>query len=554
MISWIQRTFQQHFRTIFILLLAIVIVAFVFTIGAAPGIGSADRKALSRTFYGLNLGSAEDTERLFGDAQLSIFLQAGYQALNENQVQAYALQRHAALHLADQLNLPKPSRDDLTAFVRELPAFMGQNGQFDPQAYSRFRDSLKTNSRMGGEAALARVLANDYRYDRVQKLLGGPGYVLDSEVKQQIERGDTSWQIDVASIDYTAFQPNIQPTEAELKSFFESNAFRYEVPAQVRVSYVEFPAAAYADRVNITDADVRAYYDSNPGRFPNPARAQENTPSVDAAEADFAAVRPQVEAALRLERARRLATQAASDLTVTLYDARATADTVAGLLSSRGLKLTPAAPFARNNAPAFLAGNPQNVTEAFRLDAHRPISDALTTPNGAVVLVWQENLPAHAAEFATVQEQVKADYIDNQRRQRFVATGRTLRDAINARLARGEAFAAAATAEAQAQNLQLETKTYGPFVRREPPQDVPYSAINVLERLETGGVSDMVVTGDKGLIVHAASKTTPEVGPGHERFNEVRTQMAQFNASRNADEILREMVQTELARSESPAR
>jgi len=78
MISWIQKTFQQHFRTIFTVLLGLIIVSFVFTIGAGPGIGNAERQALERRVFGYNLGSQEDQKRLFGDAAFSAQLQAGY--------------------------------------------------------------------------------------------------------------------------------------------------------------------------------------------------------------------------------------------------------------------------------------------------------------------------------------------------------------------------------------------------------------------------------------------------------------------------------------------
>ena len=39
MISWIQRTFQQHFKAVFLVLLVLTIISFVFTIGAGAGIG-----------------------------------------------------------------------------------------------------------------------------------------------------------------------------------------------------------------------------------------------------------------------------------------------------------------------------------------------------------------------------------------------------------------------------------------------------------------------------------------------------------------------------------
>src|SRR5690606_13771695 len=116
MISWLQITFQKHFRVLFLVLLVVLIVAFVFTIGAMPGMGQAGPKIRPRDFFGANLGSPEDTGRVFGDANLSVFLRVGYPALDQAQLQDYALQRHAGLHLANELNLPAPSTEQLTGF------------------------------------------------------------------------------------------------------------------------------------------------------------------------------------------------------------------------------------------------------------------------------------------------------------------------------------------------------------------------------------------------------------------------------------------------------
>ena len=200
MISWTQRTLQQHFRVIFVVLLVMTIIAFVFTIGAAPGLGDASTKALDRPFYGLNLGNQEDQKRLFSDAGLSVFLQAGFPALGGEQLQAYALQRHAALHLADQLHVPGPSGADLIDYVKTLRVFAGENGVFDPARYAQFRDNLKLDATLT-ESDVSRILADDYRYTQVQKLLAGPGYVLPVDVKQQLARAEAKWAIAVASAD-----------------------------------------------------------------------------------------------------------------------------------------------------------------------------------------------------------------------------------------------------------------------------------------------------------------------------------------------------------------
>jgi peptidyl-prolyl cis-trans isomerase D len=177
MISWIQRYFQHHFRTVFALLLAVVIISFVFTIGAAPGIGRADRAGLvDRQFFGYNLSLQSDQQRLMGDAGLSANLRVGaFGQLDGEQIQNYAFQRAAALHLADQWHIPAATPAEITEQIKTLRMFSGPDGQFDAKAYQTFRDNLKTNPRGIREADIARIVGDDVRAEKVQALLAGPG-------------------------------------------------------------------------------------------------------------------------------------------------------------------------------------------------------------------------------------------------------------------------------------------------------------------------------------------------------------------------------------------
>ena len=322
MISWIQITFQRHFRIIFFGLLAVLIVSFVFTIGAAPGIGSAERKVQARTYFDLNLSSPEDQARLYQDANLSIMLQAGSMNFSQAQLQEFALERYASLYLANQLNLPGPSEQEYEEFIKAVRIFMGPTGTFDPSAYASFRDNLKISGQFT-EQDVDRILRDDYRVREVQTLLGGPGYVTEDEVNFQLERTDTVWSANVARIDYTTFAPAIEPSEDELQTYFDQNAFRYESAPQVKVSYAEFSATSYFAQIQLTEEDIRAYYEANPARFPRTDSPEGETPAITDSDPDidFLAVRDQVSAALRLDRARRLASEAASDLTVALFDA-----------------------------------------------------------------------------------------------------------------------------------------------------------------------------------------------------------------------------------------
>lgn len=558
MISWIQKYFQSHFRVIFAVLLGVLIISFVFTIGAAPGIGDAQNRGLTeRQFFGYNLASQRDQERLMGDAGLSANLRVGpFAGLDAAQIQNYAFQRAAALHLANEWGVPAATPAEIEAQVKTLRMFAGQDGQFDAKAYQNFRDSLKTNPRGATEADIARVLNDDVRAEKVNNLLAGPGYVLPADVKSQVARADTSWTLATASVNYAAFSPEIKPSETDLTQFFEQAGGRYDIQPRVVVSYLDFPVSDFLSKVSVTDAEVRAHFDANPARFPKPTDAKAPPPALAAiaatdTSADFNAVRPQVEAALKRDRAQRLADKTASDISLALFEAKANSPAaVETFLATRNLKAKDAPAFSREAAPAELRSSPAVATEAFRLNQDRIVSDAISTPNGAVILIWRETQPTRRPLFAEVRERVQADFIENEKRKRFVEAGRNAKSQIEARLKAGDTFEKAVAAASASTGLKLDTKTLTPFTLRNRPADVDFTVLGTLERLGTGQVSDMAVTGEAGIFVYAVEKKAPDLTEANPAFAETRKQLASYTSRLGSSAYITEMVERELQKTE----
>ncbi len=558
MISWIQRNFQQHFRVVFGLLLAVTIISFIFVIGASPGIGRAGTKTLKREFFGQDIDSQGVIDRIFTDASLSAELQTGSTQLDSSQLQEYGMQRVAALALADQLHLPPPTDAEITDFIKGLPAFVGPDGKFDASRYAAFRDNLRLNPRIS-EGDIARVLNDDVRIERLRTLLAGPGYVLPGEVKDQLVRADSTWTIAVATMDYSAFKPEIPVPEDALKRYFDDNAFRYVVPPRVGVDYVEFPASDYLASVKVTDAQVRAYYDADPERFPAPkAKTEEkdkNSLQVNAkggnADADFLLVRSEVEKALKLERAKHQAAEAAADLTVALYNQKlkpGTSDFDA-YLSSRKLPLHHVAPFDRASEPKDLGWTPQIVDEAVKLTADQPVSDPLPAAQGSLVLFWRETLPSYQPTLAQVRDRVVADFKENERRKMFVALGQKVRGELEAKLKSGSTFAQAAATVTNADQPKLAVKDYPAFTRRQPPADISPAVLNSLELLQPGQVSAMMIVQDVGHFVYAQSRKLPDLSPTAAPFDAMRVQLAQLTARFNQNLYLGDLVTRELKKT-----
>lgn len=553
MISWIQKYFQKHFRLVFFIVLVAMGLPMVVIYSQSSGLGHGESRVHEQKFFNVNLANQEQASRIFRDGELSAYLRAGYGALQGGQLQQYALQRVAGLALADELHLPEATPDQVSKHTAGLRAFQNQQGQFDQSVYTRFGDSLKGTGSPFKIADVTRVLRDDARLAELSKVIGGPGYVLASDIKAQLARIDSTWTIQVAELDYAGFNPAIAADEATLKKFHDENAFRYEVPARPRLSLIEFKVAAYAPPVAPTEEELRAFYNANSASFPVLGADGKPDPAAATAPAgtdNFPKVRAQVENAIRSLAARRLASQAANDLTVALFERKAAlkpnSPELAAYLAS--VRLTPVAiaPFAPDTPPADRAWLGSYAEAISQLSADRPFSDALPTPDGFVVMLWHESLPAYKPLFADARERVLADYKENEKRRLFIERG----NALKAKLAAAgspAAFAAALAAE------KIEAKTYANFTLRQPPQDIPQQVYPALMSLEAGKVSDLIGLGDKGLLVYAQEKKIPDLTPANPHYAEVQAQLMAIAASSYESSYLGDLVAKELEKTQPKA-
>ncbi len=545
MITWIQRYFHKHFKLVFLLILAAMAVPLIVIFSPSSGAGGSGHKIAERRFFSINLGNEEQTNRVFADAGLSAQLKAGYNALQGGQLQQYALQRVAGLAVADELHLPIPTSEQLAKYVGTLRAFHNESGQFDQKRYTAFGDSLKTGKNLT-TADVNRVLRDDTRLEQLSKVVGGPGYVLPHDVRQQLIRTDSTWTVQVATLNYAAFNPTIADGEEVLKKFHEENSFRYEVPARPRLSYIEFKNQEFQPPVPPTEAEMRSFYLANQASFPVPADASP-APAVPAD--NFEKVRAQVETAVKNGAAARLATKAASDLAVALYDRKLAANSsaLADFLAAQRRPAVAIPAFVPDAPPVNLPWLANYGDPISRLSQERFFSDPLQTPDGFVILLWNETLPGYKPMFPEVRERVAADWRDSEKRRLFNERGRTLRAQLQAAAKNGPAaFAAAATAE------KLDVKTHANFTLRTPPQDLPYPAVSALNTLEAGDVSEMVATGDQGFFVYTQEKKLPDLNPSAPRYAELQKQIMLYTAGINENAYLGDLVENELKKSAPP--
>ncbi|HBR95132.1 MAG TPA: hypothetical protein DEA90_13305 [Opitutae bacterium] len=538
MISWIQHHLIRHGRWIFLSLLAIIIVAFVFTIGNTPGC-TTDRSGYKENlFYGIDLNAPREREIVIEKVQLSAYLN-GQQIRSDEQFQTQLTSRIALLHLADEIGVPAPSQETLADYITTKNAFRGPDGKFSADVYTSFVDSMESNPRAQKGLVLL-VLEEDYRINQIGSVLAGPGYLLPSEALAQTQRNRTEFTLSTAQIDYASFTPEIAADEAALLEYYEANKLRYQIPERIQASYVFFKNSQYAAQVpEATEAELREHFIANRSQFV--ADFEANNPAseegADETPVTFADVREAVAQSYLQEQEARIANQAAQAFAYSLYRDEIKRDSAAfnELLNKSQVSLTPIEPYTLAGARQR-ALSPELLESAFQLGGNRYYSDAYAIEGGFAVLIYEGRIAPEIPAFEAVQAEVTADYKAEEKRRLFNEKGESLQAELEAKISEGSAFVAAAEA------LGLQAQDFESFSAQEAPSELNRSALQTAQGMQAGEVSPMLTTGGSGIFVYVKEKTVPEIASHDEDLVQAEDYLARFAAYTSGAAFANELV------------
>ena len=533
MISWIQNHLIRHGRWIFLSLLALIIVAFVFTIGNTPGCTSDQSGYQAQNFYNIDMNSPRERDPIVAKTSLSIYLN-GQQIRNDQQFQSEVMSRIAMLHLADQIGIPTPDSTELTEYIKSKSAFSGPDGSFSSDNYTRFLDSLESNPQMSKER-LARTLEDDYRIDQVGGVAAGPGYSLPSAAQAQAQTRQTELSITTAEISYDEFKPELTSSPAEIKAYFEANKLSYEIPERINASYISFPIQA----VEADEAELRQHFISQRQRFVKAYQAKQNATetSAIATEVTFEQVSEAVSADWVIVAGQRAANEAAQAFAYNLYSNEIKRESAAfnQLLNESGLTLTAIPPYTTRDAAGSVL-SPQMLASAFALNESRYYSDGYAVENGFAVLIYQGRIAPEIPQFETVASTVRAEFLAQQKRARFNENGIKLKGELEAELALGAEFSSSATA------LGLAVNSFDSFKATQAPQELNRSALQTAQRMQAGEVSSMLNLQGTGTFVYLKAKNTPIIGPEDDDFTQAQEFLSYVSTTVSAGALVNELV------------
>ncbi|MCA1580287.1 MAG: SurA N-terminal domain-containing protein [Acidobacteria bacterium] len=269
MLKTMRESFHKLKWTLFAVILVFVL-GFVFFSGG--GGGGKDSSGAVVAKVGGDSISAVDFDRQYR-AQLQN-QQRMYQGnLSPELIRAMDLPRQVLdgmidrilrLESARRMHL-KVSDQEVAQKIASYPAFQ-QNGQFvGRDQYERFlRGNNYTPDRFEDE------VREDLLLEKYSTLVKSSVLVSDTDVQREFASRNEKASIEYIKIPSSRLENAAQPTDAELKAYFDKHKERYRATEQRRIKYLIVERGKVRGKTVVPDPELRADYESRKGSFSVP--------------------------------------------------------------------------------------------------------------------------------------------------------------------------------------------------------------------------------------------------------------------------------------------
>lgn len=553
MISWIQNHLIRHGRWIFISLLGVIIIAFVFTIGNTPGLTTDKSNYEERFFYGVDLNNPLRMNQIAGETGLSLLLINGSATDNENQIQNAMGNRIVQKHLIEMIGLPIPTEAQLSGYVEDLRFFQDDAGAFDPSKYRDFLAQLESNPETS-VAEFLKVIAEDYQINQLDSALQGPGYHLDAQTQLIMDSQNTEYALYNVKFDYESFNPEFNPSEANLKAYYEQQKVSYETEKKVVASYIVF-SKEKEKKPTLSEEAIEAHYQSNKARInadyiaQNPADA---TGEIAEADLTFGMVSQIAQEDLANSIQEKSSENRANDFVYKLYDHEITIDseTFNTQKSNYQVEEISLDPYAKSQVSSQALPS-DLLNSAFDLNEGRYYSDPFKTELGYAVLFYRGTQASVIPPYEAVAEQVLVDFTQSNKRAAFNQYEQSLKADLEAIVASDSASSSSSDFKAAAEALgNITVEAYPNFSSENRPTDVSPYEFQAVYRMNAGEISDPINLGSTSILTYLESKTVTDYQPDPSELERYTQFLKEFSINSGLSGFYQELIAQEMAKGD----
>jgi peptidyl-prolyl cis-trans isomerase D len=250
----------------YIVILFAVLMAVSLVIFYAPGRSANNIDPSRNTEVVAKVGSAsitvadvarirENYAQMFGN-RISLAQLGGNKRFLDGLISKQVISQEAA-----RLGL-SASDAELAEKIRKQ--FSDASGNF--VGFERYKESV--TARYGDIEKFENDIRDDIAQDKLRAFVTASVNVSDAQVEEEYKRRNTSFDVSYVAVSTDKLASKIQPSDDELKSYYESHKtdYRYLEP-QRKVRYVFIDTEKVGSKLQIPEADLKTEYDSLDPKF-----------------------------------------------------------------------------------------------------------------------------------------------------------------------------------------------------------------------------------------------------------------------------------------------
>ena len=163
------------------------------------------------------------------------------------------IQKKLLLLEADKQNLRVSDRE-VVSQIRNFDAFK-KDKEFDQNLYDGFLRYRRLTPLEFEESQREALLI-----EKVEGFIKTNVKVSETEVDTAFEQENEKVKINYVVFPHDHFKSSEKVTEEEVRSFYETNKKRFEIPEQIKVEFVKITSKDYEGEIDIRDEDIEDYY------------------------------------------------------------------------------------------------------------------------------------------------------------------------------------------------------------------------------------------------------------------------------------------------------
>lgn len=383
---------RKHARNwIMKVLLAIIIVVFVFYFGSTAGRRKADALV---TIEGRTITLFE-FEKEYRNL-VEMYRQRTGGRLNEEMLKTLNVKQQVLDRLIEQAILMNKAKElhidvsdeEVRSLIAALPAFQRQGG-FDERLYQQ----MLRHNRMTPED-FETIQRNTLTAMKLEDLIQDGAYVTEREILDFYRAIYEQMNVIVARVSPAAFRRDVQVEVSDLEAYLKDHGAEFRKPEQIRIKYIFFDADAYGRKAQVAEDEVAEAL----GRHKERAEKTKQTAS---------AQRDKIIAELRHVKGMRAAFAEAKKAHDVIYQQ----ENFEAYATQNGLRVETTPFFTADAVPQELRSITDLTARILALQKNE-ISGVLSSDRGYYLVKVIEKKPAYTPALKEIEEDVRRKVMD----------------------------------------------------------------------------------------------------------------------------------------------